>query len=447
MTAVDTVILGAGMSGLGAALSLQAPAYEARLRPGGLCHSYYLDDAGMMRDPSIEDVSDCFRFELAGGHWLFGLNGAARRRLGRFERFRRYVRRSAVYFPSDGRIVPFPLQDNLYYLDVPLRARILEEILANPSDEGPPCVSFKDWLLAQFGPTLCELFFFPFNERYTAGAYAQIAPQDAYKSAIDRDRVLRGAKARLPQGGYNVSFYYPLQGLDHLTRAIASQCTVHYDRAVTHVDTEARALCFANGRQLSYRRLVSTIALDRMLVLCGLQQEQGADPATAVLVVNVAARAGARCPPYHWLYVPHAESGMHRVGFYSHVEPSFLPARHRGDPLVSLYAERSYPAGALPDAVERSRAAAAMVAELQAWEFIGEPIVMHAGFADPAYTWSRPGSDWVQQGLQTLAKRGISQIGRYGAWRFQGMAASFEEGWSVGEALRRKVIASKPEVL
>ena len=42
--------------------------------------------------------------------------------------------------------------------------------------------TMRDWLLASFGPTLCDAFFFPFHERYTAGLYERIAPQDADKS-------------------------------------------------------------------------------------------------------------------------------------------------------------------------------------------------------------------------------------------------------------------------
>ena len=83
-----------------------------------------------------------------------------------------------------------------------------------------------------------------------------------------------------------------------------------------------------------------------------------------------------------------------------------------------------------------------MVAELQAWGFIGETLTVQVGFTDPAYTWSWPGSTWVHDATQALARRGIRQIGRYGAWRFQGMVESFEEGRAAGHALRAERLAS-----
>jgi phytoene dehydrogenase-like protein len=63
-------VIGAGMSGLGAGLGLKAPVFEAESRPGGICHSVYYDETGARREPLADDVSTCFRFEPAGGHFL-----------------------------------------------------------------------------------------------------------------------------------------------------------------------------------------------------------------------------------------------------------------------------------------------------------------------------------------------------------------------------------------
>ncbi|MBU2591995.1 MAG: hypothetical protein ABH867_01685 [Patescibacteria group bacterium] len=46
---------------------------------------------------------------------------------------------------------------------------------------------------------------------------------------------------------------------------------------------------------------------------------------------------------------------------------------------------------------------------------------------------SRPGSNWEKRALKILKKNGITQIGRYGKWRFQGIAGSIKDGLSVKE--------------
>ena len=154
-----------------------------------------------------------------------------------------------------------------------------------------------------------------------------------------------------------------------------------------------------------------------------------------MLVINIAGVKGRNCPSHHWVYLPSSRSGMHRVGFYSHVDGSFLPTRYRScSDIVSIYAERSFASGAAPSAEEQVSISRAVVDELKDWEFIQQAIVVDPTFTDPAYTWSRLGSTWAQQAIQRLHQVGIRQIGRYGAWRFQGMVELFEEGFTSGRA-------------
>jgi protoporphyrinogen oxidase len=430
-----TIILGAGMSGLGAALSSGLPVYEGASRPGGVCHSYYRAPDGSLRDPQSEAVSECFRFEPAGGHWLFGVSKAALDRLSQYCGFRKYARRAATFFPDSGRCIPYPLQENLRYFEPQLRDQILAELSSPERCTGRDPPSFKDWLLMSFGRSLCEQFFFPFNERYTSGYFEHIAPQDLYKSPIDRARVLQGALQQAPDHGYNSEFYYPDAGLDMFIRAVSSECQIHLGHRVTHIDTSRRVIGFSQGASVPYDSIISTIPLNKMAFICGVSCGIPPDPATAVLVVNMAARRGVNCPPYHWVYVPSAKSGIHRVGFYSNVDRSFLPARYRdSDDIVSVYAERSFVAGSQPVHAELARAASAIVDELKEWRFIDDVLIVDPTFTDPAYTWSWRRSEWVQEMIHLLANQGIQQVGRYGAWKFQGMMASFEEGIAAGKS-------------
>jgi protoporphyrinogen oxidase len=283
-------------------------------------------------------------------------------------------------------------------------------------------------------------FFFPFNDGYTAGLYADVAPQDLFKSSLNRERVLRGATGDTEDAGYNRFFYYPRNGLDHLIRTISAECTVHFEHRVSHIDTSEGEVHFANGAHTAYDRIISTIPLNSMMQLCGIECSQPPDPATAVLVVNIGAIRGRDCTPYHWIYLPSSRSGMHRVGYYSQVEPSFLPKKYRNrSDVVSIYAERSFPASAPPSREEQSLASSAIVDELRDWDFISDPIVVSWTFTDPAYTWSRIGSTWPEEAFHKLSQLGIQQVGRYGGWRFQGMLESLEQGLSAGRSQIKEI--------
>ena len=174
-----------------------------------------------------------------------------------------------------------------------------------------------------------------------------------------------------------------------------------------------------------------------MLEMTELVIDAQPDPYTSVLVLNIGAIKGPKCPSDHWLYNPDAKSGFHRVGFYSNVDASFLPqsSQSAGD-RVSIYVERAYVGGQKPSTQEIQIYADAVVAELQQWQFISQPEVVDPTWIDVAYTWAWPDSSWKTNALRRLEEHGIFQVGRYGRWIFQGIADSIRDGFMVGGAFK-----------
>jgi hypothetical protein len=154
-----------------------------------------------------------------------------------------------------------------------------------------------------------------------------------------------------------------------------------------------------------------------------------------VLVLNLGAVRGPKCPPDHWLYNCRTRSGFHRVGFYSNVDGCFLPRTGQRD-RVSIYVERGFVGGTRPSPAEEAAYARAVVAELQDWGFITSPEVVDPTWIEVAYTWSWPGSRWRAQALACLEARDIYPVGRYARWIFQGIADSIRDGLFVGGALK-----------
>jgi protoporphyrinogen oxidase len=425
-----TLIVGAGMTGLAAGLASGLPVLEAAEGPGGICSSYYLGPGETQPRPGGAR-DGCYRFEIGGGHWIFGGDPAVLHFLERLVEMRRYERRSSVFFPDSGLYVPYPIQNNLRFLEREVAVRSLEE-MASP---GGAVTTMQEWLESSFGPTLTERFFGPFHELYTAGLHRTIAPQDPYKSPVDLRLALRGAFQDAPAVGYNTTFLYPGDGLDEVARRMAARCRVEYGAAVTGFDVAAKELQLADGSRRPYDAVLSTLPLNRALAMADIRVDAPADPHTAVLVLNIGARRGAACPDDHWLYIPRSRAGFHRVGFYSNVDSSFLPGG-AGD-RVSIYVERAYPGDtARPTEPELEAYGREVVAELTAWGFIGEAEVVHPTWIDVAYTWSWPGSTWPRQALKALEAAGIHQVGRYGRWIFQGIADSVRDGFMAGSSFR-----------
>lgn len=434
----QTVILGGGITGLGASLASGAPVFEARQDPGGICSSYYMrprdmGPGGAERLAAAPEDGEAYRFEIGGGHWIFGGDPAVLDYMQSLTPMRRYNRESAVYLPSLGRLLPYPIQYALSELPPETAKTALAEICAPAG----PAVTMEEWLKEHFGKTLGDLFFTPFHQLYTAGLFTRIAPQDAYKSPIDPVRAKRGAEAAGAAVGYNTSYLYPTDGLDSLARALAKGCQVAYGKAARDIDLQGKKVSFADGSTVSYDRLVSTLPLNQTLAMAGINIEAEADPHSSVLVLNIGARKGMRCPKEHWIYVPQSGSGFHRVGFYSNVDAHFTPrSRQAAGSHASLYIERSFPGSERPSETEIQSYAATVVRELQDWGYIDEVEVVDPTWIDVAYTWSLPNSRWREQALAALAEHEVIMVGRYARWTFQGIADSLRDGLAVGATLR-----------
>ena len=187
---MNTVILGAGITGLAAGIKTEAPIYEATDKPGGICRSYYKDG---------------YRFENGGGHWIFG-ESAFKNILKEYSPMKSYERNAGIYI---NKILPYPIQS-------------IADKQINPG-------SMKAWMRHKFGEGLCGVFFDPFNEKYTAGYYNSVIQGDPGKSPDPKK-----------PAGYNSEFIYPEAGLDHLIDQLAENNTIHYNKRAVEINTNLK---------------------------------------------------------------------------------------------------------------------------------------------------------------------------------------------------------------
>ena len=423
------IILGAGITGLVAGMKSALPVYEAEGYPGGICASYCMSPGET--DPSISEAEDemCYKFSIGGGHWIFGADVGVERLIKRYSPIRTIVRKSCVWFPDKRTYVAYPIQNNIKYLGEKTAQKVLSEI-SNGSAGSRAVRTMKEWLRVKFGPTLFRLFFGPFHKLYTAGLYETIAPQDLYKSPSNTINMKRV--------GYNASFIYPRNGLEALVYGLAKSCQIHFKKRASRIDVKERMVTFEDGSAAEYDYLVSTVPLNRIMGMTGLAKRAGlSDPHTSVLVLNIGAIRGERCPDIHWLYVPCSKSGFFRIGFYSNVDASFLPEDSRkGTSRVSIYVERAYKGGRKPTDRDVRVYSDSVIRELEDWKFIKHAEVIHPTWIDVAYTWSWPGSAWRDKAIKVLSKNAIYQVGRYGLWRFQGIAESIRQGLAVSSRVQ-----------
>lgn len=424
------LILGAGITGLSLGIKTGGKIYEAKDIPGGICASYYIDLKGR-KSYSCQN-EETYRFELGGGHWIFGADNKILSFINSLSPVKTYQRKSAVYFADLDLYVPYPIQNHLFYLPKDIRAKALDEILHT---ENKTIFTVADWLEVNFGKTLCNLFFFPFHELYTAGLYKKIAPQDKFKTPANKDLILKGAKEKTPSVGYNATFVYPQNGLDDLIRRMAKRCKVNFNKRVIKINVQKKEILFKDGTSTKYKSVISTLPLNKITEMAGIGLEEPITY-TSVLEVNIGAKRGRKCPDYHWLYIPKSEAGFFRVGFYSNVDNSFLPVSSRkNNNKVSIYVEKAFAGGEKLKETEIKKLCNDIVKELKEWNFISEVEVISPTWIEVAYTWQYPNSNWREKVIKILRENQISQTGRYGKWKFQGIADSIKDGLEIKKAI------------
>lgn len=425
-------IVGAGVTGLAAAAASGFTVLEQNDYPGGICASY---------------EKEGYRFEVGGGHWIFGADPAVSAWINRLSPCARYRRKSGVLFLGNlestrslkHKFVSYPLQHNLQ--DMPRETRVVaaREMIERSNWLASP-VTLADWLMYSFGPLLNRVFFEPFHERYTAGLFREVAPQDSYKSPVDPRLVLQGLSGEPSDEGYNATFLYPDEGLAVLARRLAAQSQVVYGRKVERIDIQPKLLILDDGESIEYESLIVTAPLNRILAMTGLGDPSGA-PYTSVLVFNI----GATLPDtplarhgHHWLYIPDSRTGFYRVGYYSNVSKQFLPRdKRQSQDRASLYIELAFLGGQLPSQHDIDDIGNQVADELRENGLIDQVEVIDPTWIDVAYTWQMPNSSWRTKALKRCREADIWPVGRYGRWEFQGIASSLEEGLTIGSLVKQ----------
>jgi len=150
-------VIGGGISGISAARMLQAKAevtvFEQHDKIGGLIR--------------CDDLPEGLYHKL-GGH-VFNTKSAEVadwfwKHFDKNNEFYHLTRDARILFGSE--LVGYPLENHLYQLSESTANSVVADLLAKIacSDKTVPA-NFKDALLRIFGPTLCETYFFPYNEK------------------------------------------------------------------------------------------------------------------------------------------------------------------------------------------------------------------------------------------------------------------------------------------
>lgn len=402
---MTTVVIGAGMSGLGFANHWRARhpgadvvVLEAAAEPGGYCRTV---------------VQDGFVWDYSGHFFHFkdpAIEAWLRARMPGQD-IRTVVKNSAIRYA--GRDIDFPFQKHIHQLPHDEFLECLVELYFRPAGDGPPA-SFGDMLVRRLGRGITEKFLRPYNEKLYAtdldtldvDAMGRFFPHADIADIIAN---MRPKAAGAGDGGYNATFTYPAGGAIEYVRALLHDLPdgmVSCSEPMRAIDLAAREVVTPR-RRIRFERVVSSAPLPVLARACGVAY---ADVFTSnqVLVWNLGFdRKGPR--GIHWMYFPDPAVCFYRVGWYDNILD--------GD-RMSLYVEIGAPHGAVFDA-EALRAR--VLADLRREGIVTDHqlVAHHHVVLDPAYVHITRASLAETARLRgALEAHGVYSVGRYGGWTY-----------------------------
>ncbi len=427
----DILILGGGISGLALAGSLRADwlLVERQKEMGGLCRSFKLG-------PFLFDYTGhLLHFRRAGmKEWLKRLYGGG---LGAHSR--------NAFISWRGRQVPYPFQAHLGALGEASAAACWRDYQRARGCPYGPGISFKRFIRGNFGEAMGRRFFYPYNRKLLRIGMDDLASDwvGPFLPRPSKGQVRRGVRGEAVAGlGYNPSFYYPRRGgIGSLPRLLErrldeSRVRAGWDVAAVY-PLERRVVC-RDGREVKYKRLVSTIPLPDLLkkirpLPAGVSRAGGKLRHVGVLCATIGLHTDIS-EGRHWIYLPGGRGPFYRLGFQNTFSP-FLAPRRKG----SIYLERTYRPGRKPPAATVLKQA---IAFLQAAGYIegrGEIEVAAAVDIPYAYVVHDLGRHAALGAVRRYLRQvGITPLGRYAAWEYSAMEDALYGAQQLGSLLNNE---------
>lgn len=301
-------IIGAGVSGLtmGRLLAPESTVtiYESASRPGGLIKCDRVD--GNLFHTCGGHVFNTRRQEVLDMFWSL------------FDRENEFVkadRNSSVKMP-DGKEIPYPIENHAYMLDDDTLQAVIADVARMRADGVAP-ENFEQFLRKQFGPTLYDLYFGPYNRKvwrrdlstvplsWLEGKLPMPTPEEIIYNNIRRVK---------EKAFVHSTFYYErCNGSQFLADRLAEGLDIRYN---TPVETATRT---AEGKWNIDGEMYDTV------IFCGNIKQlpamlRGVDIAGFTPAIDALESHGTTAVfceiapnPYSWIYLPDADYDAHRI--------------------------------------------------------------------------------------------------------------------------------------
>ena len=418
----NTIILGAGISGLGAAYSLRQKGetplvLEKDETYGGLCGCFTIDGFTFDRFVHLSFAKDERVLNI----------------------FNTSAKRIITHIPNPYNIynrkwIKHPAQNNLYPLSAEEKSLIIKDFLSRPNNvEADKIDNYEQWLRIQFGNYFAEHFPMKYTKKYWMCEAKELETrwvgQRIYQPSVEE--VIKGSQtADTPVTYYAKEMRYPASGgYRQFFSLLAEGTDIRYGKEVTNIDTTKKTVKTSDNTTYHFTRLISTLPLNLYpSLMSGMPEDIKTAArmlkATSGYHVSIALKT-KDIPPYLWWYIYDEDILAARV--YS---PSLKSPNNAPEGCSSLQMEVYCAENAFTEQELKERT----VGKLIEMGIIKEEDILftHIGFEAYANVIFDKNIYVCREKVRTyLISQGIEPIGRFGEWGYLWSDQSLLSGLNV----------------
>jgi protoporphyrinogen oxidase len=419
----ETLIVGAGMSGLATAAALTKSkdllVIDRDGEIGGYCKT-------IKKDGFVWDYSGhFFHFKHPDiEQWLL------ERMPG--QNIRKVQKQSFINYR--GQRIDFPFQKNIHQLEKSEFIDCLSDLyfahLEAQSNPHAKPANFLEMLYARFGKGIAERFLVPYNEKLYATELSRldVNAMGRFFPHADLTDIIRNMK-HADNSSYNAAFTYPEGGAIEYVNAVASEVDhlkIGLNETLLQVDLKKK-VAVTNRREIQFERLVSSIPFPKLLSCCGIEFDAREYSYNQVLVFNFGFDSKGD-EVAHWVYFPDRALQFYRVGYYDNIF---------GADRMSLYVEVGFPSHTQVD-IAKTRET--VLADLKKAGIVTSQrlVAEHAVLMSPAYVHITERSiEEVARLRGELEAAQVFSIGRYGGWTYCSIEDNIVEARALVKRLNR----------
>lgn len=412
------VILGAGLSGLGAAMSLPGSrVFEANSHPGGHAYSYRMGDTSFDQGAHICHTKDRPFLDL-----IQALSEDVNQ-----------IASSRVANAWHGHWITYPVQNHLHELPPEHRQSALTDlVMAQLESTGEDASNYLDWCLQQYGEFLTERFYAEYTAKYWRVPMEDLATDWVSGRLLPSlvPRIIAGAfSAQQEEQPAFASFHYPRRGGFYaFVEPLFADIDITYDERVCEVDADRKVVSFESGRCEHYDELVTSLPLPDLLHrikdVPGEIAEAGARLRhTQLVCVNMIVER-PELTRNHWFYIYDDDIDAARVSL-----PDNLSGTSSAAGTTALQAEvfrRWDEPVNVDEIVERTVSQIGRLLDFSPGSELRQVEPVHVPHAYIVSDHDRAGS--VDVILRWLEARDIASVGQFGTWEFLWSDRAFRSG-------------------